>query len=46
MSVSFRPLLERAHCRPGTEPGNEEERRDLEEEAGKRRQRGKEDPGR
>lgn len=34
LSVSFRPLLERAHCRPGTEPGTEEERRDLEEEAG------------
>lgn len=31
---------------PGTEPGTEEERRDLEEEAGERRQRGKEDPGR
>lgn len=44
LSVSFRPLLERALRRPGTEPGTEE-RQDPEEE-GEQRQRGKEDPGR
>ena len=45
MSVSFRPLPERAHCRPGTEPGTEGERRDWRRKRGAEAA-GKEGPGR